>query len=138
MAIHEFDRAMANVSIGLYQDLMVDRLIGNIRVSMNKKVYEKITDERHHLVTPELLSRKWGIGLENAKEMLKATIQDSIRSDLLTLTRIYYTYLISQLLRRISCKLYTDTLIEKQKCIIGKTCDHIFTDGGGLVHTHPM
>ena len=111
MAIHEFDRAMANVSIRLYQDLMVDRLIGNIRVSMNKKVYEKITDERQHLVTPELLSRKWGIGLENAKEMLKATIQDSIRSDLLTLTRIYYTYLISQLLRRISCKLYTDTLI---------------------------
>ena len=42
MAIHDFNRAMVNVSIGLAQDLMVDSLIGNIRVSMNKNGYAKI------------------------------------------------------------------------------------------------
>ena len=63
MSIHDLDRAMVNVSIGLYHDLIVDRLIGNIRVSMTKKVYATITNESHHLVTLEMLERKWGIRL---------------------------------------------------------------------------
>ena len=54
MAIHDFDRAMVNLLIVLDQYLMVDSLIGNIRVSMTKKGYATITNERHHLVTPEL------------------------------------------------------------------------------------
>ena len=44
MDIHDFDRALGNVSIGLAHDLMVDRLIGNIRVYMNKKGYTAITN----------------------------------------------------------------------------------------------
>ena len=55
MAIHDFGIAMVNVSIGLAQDIMMERLIGNIRVSMNKKGYATITNDRHHLVSPELL-----------------------------------------------------------------------------------
>ena len=64
MAIHDFDRAM---SIGLSQDLMVDRLIVNIRVSMTKLGYSTITDERHHSVITELFEMNWGIGLEKGK-----------------------------------------------------------------------
>ena len=52
---------------------MLDRIIGDIRVSMTKKGCATKKNERHNLVTPELLGRKWGIGLENAKEVLKAT-----------------------------------------------------------------
>ena len=37
MTIHNFDRDIVNVSIGFAQDLMVDRLIGKIKVSMTKK-----------------------------------------------------------------------------------------------------
>ena len=73
MAIHDFDRMMVNVSSGLHKDLMVDRLIGNIRVYITKQGYETITNEINHLVTLELLARKLGIVLEKAKEMLKAT-----------------------------------------------------------------
>ena len=78
MDINDSDRAMVNVSIGLAHYLMVDRLIGNIRVSITKKGYATITNERHNLVTPELLARKWGIGLEKAKETSKATTKDCI------------------------------------------------------------
>ena len=67
MAIHDCDRVIVNVSIGLAQDIMVEKLIGNIRVSINKKGYAIITNERHHLVTPERLTRNWGIGLEMEK-----------------------------------------------------------------------
>ena len=55
---------------------MVYRLIGNIRVSMTKKGYKTVTNERHPLVTPELLARKWGIAFEKAKDMLKAKTRD--------------------------------------------------------------
>ena len=43
---------MVNVSFVLAQDIMVDRLIGKIRVSMINNGYATIKNERHHLVTP--------------------------------------------------------------------------------------
>ena len=52
MAIYDFDREMVNVSIGLAHDIRVERLIGNIRVSMIKNGYSAIKNERHHLLTP--------------------------------------------------------------------------------------
>ena len=96
MAIHDFYRAMVNVSIGLAQDPTMDRLTGNIRVYMTKKGYTKIKNERHHSVTPELLARKWGIGSEKTKDTLKSSTQNCISSSLLPLTRRYRTDLISQ------------------------------------------
>ena len=101
---------MVPVLIGLAKDIMLDRLISNIKVSMTKKDYATITNKRHHLVTPELLDRKWGICTEKAKEKLKATTKDCILSYLLPQTRRYQTNLISQSLRSISCIFYTDTL----------------------------
>ena len=114
MAIHDFDRATVNISIGLAQDLMVDSILGNIRVSMKKKIYATIIYEMHHSVTPELLTRKWVICLENAKETLKSTTRDCIRSDQFPIKKRYRTYLISQPLRRLLCTVYTDTLFAKQ------------------------
>ena len=121
MSIHEFYRAMVNVSIWLAQHLMVDRLIGNIRVSMTKKGYATITNERQHQVTPELLVRKWRIGLEKKKCTLKAKTWECICSALLNLKCRYSTDLISQYLRRISRTLYMDTLFAKQKSITVNT-----------------
>ena len=46
---------MANVSIGLALNVIVDSLIWNIRVSVDAAV----TNARQHLVTLELLVRKW-------------------------------------------------------------------------------
>ena len=114
------------------------RLIGNIRVSMTKKVYATITDEIHHLVTTELLAIKWGKGLETAKEASKATTQDSISSALLPLTNIYYQYIISQRLRRLACAFYRDALFANNKSIIGNICAQIFTDGEGFIYVNPM
>ena len=44
MAIYDFDIAMMDVSIGLAQYIMADRLIGNIRLSMTKKGYATVTN----------------------------------------------------------------------------------------------
>ena len=63
MAIYDFDIAMVNFSIRPAHNFMLDKLIHNISVSMTKTIYAKITNERYYLVTPELLARKWGMGL---------------------------------------------------------------------------
>ena len=64
ISIHDFNIAMVNVSVGLAHDIIVDRLISNMRVYMTKKGYVIITNERHNSLTPKLFARKWGISLE--------------------------------------------------------------------------
>ena len=42
MTIHDFNRAMVDVLIELAQDLVADRLIGNIRLSMTKRGMQQL------------------------------------------------------------------------------------------------
>jgi len=81
------------------------------------------TSERHHGVDAGLLSLKWGIGLEKARNTLKNTTQMNIRSALLPLTRRYRTDLLSQRLRRLNTRFYTDTMFSKVGTSLrGNTC----------------
>ena len=58
LGIHEFDRAMSNVSIGLAQDLMVDILISKDRVKRTIIGFTTYTDKRHHGISANILARK--------------------------------------------------------------------------------
>ena len=94
MLIQHLNRAVVNVSFRSTHYIVMGILIGNIRVSINKKVNATITNKSQHLVTPELLAKKWGIDSEKGKDMLKTTTQDVIFSALLNLTGRYHAYLI--------------------------------------------
>ena len=48
-----------------------------------------VSTERHTSVTPKDLSKRWGIGLQQAKETLKRTTQRIVRSATMTLRRRY-------------------------------------------------
>ncbi len=97
------------------------------------------TSKRHHGVDANLLSLKWGIGLEKAKNTIKHTTQLNVRSALLPLTRRYRTDLLSQRLRRLNTRFYTDTMFSKiGTSLRGNTCTQIFTDGNGAVFAYPM
>ena len=97
------------------------------------------TSESHHGVDASLLSLKWGIGLEKAKNTIKITTQHNIRSAILPLTRRYRTDLLSQGLRRLNTRFYTDTMFSKIcTSLRGNTCAQIFTDGNGAVFVYPM
>ena len=63
--IHDFDISMANVSIGMDQDLMVDILISKVRVKITRSGFETYKDKRYHGIRAYLLEIKWGIGLES-------------------------------------------------------------------------
>ena len=62
--IHIFHKAMANVSNGLAQDLVVGRLISNVRVRRKRSGCTTYTYKQRHGISADLLSRKWGIGLD--------------------------------------------------------------------------
>jgi len=111
------------------------------RVCMNLTLYRAQirTSERHHGVDASLLSLKWGIGLEKAKDTLRNTTQLNIRSALLPLTCRYRPDLLSQRLRWLNTRFYTDTMFSKiGTSLRGNTCAQIFTDGNGAVFAYPM
>ena len=131
VVVHDYDRINIEMSVGLTQSIMPNRL-------ERRKTNATITNERHHGVKSELLAQKWGIGLEKARQTLKATTQHAVRSAVLPLKRRYRTDLLSQRLRRLNCRFYTDTLFSKQVSANGNTCAQLFTDGKGAVIIYPM
>ena len=136
--IHKFDRAIANVSLGLNQDTLAERIIANINVKRTRDGYSTITKDRHHGISPELIARKWGIGIDKARKTLQCTTQHSIRSAILPLTRRYRTDVMSQRLRRLSTTWYTDTLFAKETSITGNTCAQLYADGQGFINVYPI
>lgn len=97
------------------------------------------TSKLHHGVDADLLSLKWGIGLERARNTLEYTTQMNVRSALLPLTRRYRTDLLSQRVRRLNTRFYTDTMFSKVGTSLrGNTCAQVFTDGNGAVFSYPM
>ena len=52
ISIYDFDRKMWNVLTRLALYVMVDIQIGNIRVSITKKIYATIPNKMQHFVTP--------------------------------------------------------------------------------------
>jgi len=101
-------------------------------------VNASITDGRHHEVKPETLAQKWGISLDKAKQTLKTTIQLAIRSASLPLKRRYRTDLMSQKLKRLSCRFYTDTFFSKSVSVNGNKCAQLYTDGNEMVIIYPI
>ena len=58
---------MENVSIGMDQDLMVNRLISKVRVKITRSGFATYTDKQHYGISADLLAKKWGIGIDKAK-----------------------------------------------------------------------
>lgn len=97
-----------------------------------------VTDERHHVVSPEALAEKWGCSIQTTKSTLDVTTQMNIRSAVHPLTHRYRTDLLSQRLRRLDTTMYTDTLFAKSRSLIGNTCAQLFYDPCGFMYVFPM
>jgi len=93
--------------------------------------------ERHSSVSPEELSRKFGCGIETARQTLKATTQRGIRHAVHPLSRRYRTDILQSRLRILNDTFYTDTLFSGVKSLKGNTCGQIFTNGR-YVYLEPM
>ena len=64
---------MENISIGLSQDFIVDRLIRNARVRRNRSGYATYIDNQHYGISDDMLEIKWEIVLDKANSTLQST-----------------------------------------------------------------
>ena len=122
-----------------------DRLISSVNLNLTNQPQESITkqakvkavysEKRHSGVSVKELSKMWGIGLSRAKATLEATTQEDIRLVILPLTPRYRTDLMSENLKRLRAKFYTDTLFMDET---STKCAQLYADGDGFVHVYPM
>ena len=130
--VNDFERAMLQVYTSYSQDLLVDKLMSKVNISAT---YSKT---RHHSTDPDILARKWGIGMNREKQTLNCTTQHNVISTIIPLSRRYRNYIMSHILKRLSTRFYTDTDFAEYKSVLGNYCVHIFTDGDGFVVALPM
>ena len=73
-----------------------------------------ISKERHQQADAETLAEKFGIGLQRARDMLKATTQQGMRSAILPISRQYHADCM-YCVKRLNAKFLTDTMWAKMK-----------------------
>ena len=90
---------------------------------------KQVETSRHSQVTPEALSRKWKVGLETARNTLRVTTQQGIRTAVSPITRRYRVDNLALHRHRLDARIHTDTLFSKTLSLSGNKCAQVFTDG---------
>ena len=118
---------------------LLPALISNVRVKTYNNTSAVNSQERHSEISPENLASKWKIGLQTARDTLKVTTQLGIWHAVHPLKRRYRTDHLSLSYRRLSTRIYSDTLFAKVTSLKGNTCAQIFTTNDiGFIRVHPM
>jgi hypothetical protein len=97
-----------------------------------------VSKQRHSAVTPEQLSERWNIGLNQAKQTIKVTTQRGVRSAILPLSRRYRTDRMYNQKKLRGMRFYTDTLIGKHKSLNNNTCAQLFANESFFAKCYPM
>jgi hypothetical protein len=84
------------------------------------------------VITPEILSQQWGIGLDTANNRLNATTQVGIRNVLAPTEWKVHQRLDH--LKFLTVRIFTDTMISKR---LYKAAQ-VFMDGSGFDHFYPI
>lgn len=152
----DYDTAMSQISDGYHQPTLYKKFINSVTIKfpititavkkltpmekpkINEYGTSLFTSNRHHTISAEFLAKKWGCGLNTARNTLAGTTKLGVRSAIGPLTRRYRTDILQMHYRRLNTCFYTDTLFMKAKSLKGKTCAQIYTDGKGYIRTDPI
>ena len=90
-------------------------------------------------IEPEVLSKRWGIGVQTARQTLLRTTQRGVRTVLNpTLSRRFRTNDRQLRYRRLPTTLFGDTLIASKASRRGNTCAEVFANATGWKRAYPM
>jgi hypothetical protein len=92
---------------------------------------------RHPVVSPKELSRKWRVGVNKARQTLKATTQRGIRTAAHPLTRRCRADHFSLRCGRLNAQFYSDTVFATTKSLKGDKSAQVFT-AKDFIRVHPM
>ena len=87
------------------------------------------THDRGPVLTKEILSKRWGIGLDTAHRTITVTTQNGIRRVLHPVERRYRTRQAHLRFPTLNTRLYTDTMFSAVSSLRGNKCAQVFTNG---------
>lgn len=95
------------------------------------------TTERRHAITPEILSRRWNIGLVAAKKTIRVTTQAGVRNVLAPSERKVRKKAPWLKFPSVKGKFYCDAMFSKVPSIHGDKGGTVFTNGYGYDRFYP-
>ena len=104
----------------------------------DRRIFGLSTKERGPIITKEILSRRWGIGLDTAHRTITATTQNGIRRVLHPVERRYRTRQAHLRFPTLNTRLYTDTMFSTINSLRGNKCAQVFTNGAGYDLFYPL
>jgi hypothetical protein len=96
------------------------------------------TSGRGSVITKEILSRRWGIGLNAAKATLQTTTQAGIRRLMHPAERRVKTRQNHLQFPSLNTRFYSDTMFSASKSTRGNSCAQVFTNGLGYSLFYPL
>jgi hypothetical protein len=140
---NETDVILASVSSTLTMESMLTRILSKVCVATylpqdcDRKFAAIGSKTRHSQVTAEELAKKWRVGIDTARQMLKVTTQLGVRTAVHPLTRRYRTDHFTLRYKRLNETLYSDTMFATVKSLKGNKCAQVFS-AKYFIRVHPM
>lgn len=142
---YESDLVLGSISGSFVADDAYKHLVSTVQVTYprskrkddTKKVARKgprtlqkvVANTRHSTITPELLVRMHGIGLDKAKQMLAATTQKGVRAATHPINRRYRVNHLNLHANHLKGKWLVDWMTSKTKSISQCTGAFVYTNG---------
>ena len=115
-----------------------DRSISSVVSARDKSIMAMASSGKTTALTKEILARRWGCGLESAKQTLKVTTQFGIRNVIHPYDKRYKTTFDHMRFPNLASKYYSDTMFTKLTSVRQNKMAQIFTDGKGDTHLYPL
>jgi hypothetical protein len=127
------DRLAAAINVAA-DDIVGDGLSGRIDNDVypmddkSRNLFALSTSCKQSSLTPEILSRRWGVSLDTAKRALQVTTQSGIRNVLAPGERKVRQKLDHLAFPNLSGRWYSDTMVLKTQSIRGQLVAQVFTN----------
>jgi hypothetical protein len=136
-----YERVVASVNVAA-DDCAGDGLEGHADPDVYSDEHRAIcslhSSERVSTLTPEILTKRWGIGLEASKSTLQATTQAGIRNVFAPGERKLRFRTDHLKYPHLKTTMYTDTMFARVPAIGGKKASQVYTNGSGYDFFFPI
>ena len=103
-----------------------------------RKVMALASKDKASSLTPELLSQRWMIGLEMAKQTMDATTQKGVRNIVAPGKRKLYQRTLHLQYPSIKDRMFSDPILSKMNSTRGNKAAQVFTNGKGFDALYPV
>jgi len=125
----ETDAVLNSISMGLAPHTATTIAIESVNVETSHYVASASSTTQHSSVTPERVSRLFGVGLNKAKDLLRVTTQRGVRTAVHPITRRYRVDHLDLHTNRLQGQWFCDWMVSSVKSLSQNTGAFVFTNG---------